>query len=185
MPRKPSLKTAEVVEVKPVAVDAPVTVFPETTLKKEVVVSASEKENFLKCLMADISYTEATTLFGDKLTVKFKSLSVAEHNSVFEQIVADQEKGLAKNNDGYFTTILLYRLAVSLIEVNGKSFSEVTAENTPTVEGSSFVVARKELLNEWPSFKLSGVIDAFNNFQDKLVVLTKNAQDPNFWTAAV
>ena len=184
MPKKPSLKQA-IVEDKSASLDAPVNVLPESSLKKEVTVTSTEKENFLKCLISDTFYTESTTLFGDKLTVKFKSLSVAEHNSVFEQIVADQEKGLARNNDGYFTTILLYRLAASLIEVNGKQFSDISAENTPTTEGKSYIVARKELLNDWNSFKLSGVIDAFNIFQDKLVVLTKNAQDPNFWTAAV
>lgn len=148
-------------------------------------ITPENKENFFKAFMADKPYSEDVPMFGGKASVKFRTLTVEENHDVLRQIEMDEESGLAKNNDGYFIIIQMYRLGLSIEEIDGKPYlRNITKDKVQDKKGSSYVQERAADMQTWPTFKLSGFIDAYNTFEQKVLELTKAMQDPNFWTAA-
>jgi hypothetical protein len=147
--------------------------------------TAEEKEKFLKSVLSDSPYEELVELFDGQLNIKLKSMSVAENNDVIEQITLDKEKNIAENTDAYFITISTYRLALCLLTVDGKIFSDITKESfVKNDESSTYIRERAKIMQSWPTFKLSAFLSAFNTFENKVVALTNAVQQRNFWKAS-
>ena len=52
-------------------------------------------------------------------------------------------------------------------------------------KGITYVKARYDsVFNKWPIFKLSGFIDAFSDFEKKVLVLTRSISEQTFWNAS-
>jgi hypothetical protein len=140
----------------------------------KVELKMADKEAFFKAFLSEQPYMETVILFGGKYSVKFKTLSVEENNDYVSQIVKDQEKGVAKSNDSYFLRMLLYRLGLSITEVNKQPFAtEQTKENIPMTDTGSYITERINIFYQWPVFKLGGIQEAFKNFEYKVINLTK------------
>ncbi len=165
--------------------DAIETPAPETPVvnppepKLAIKLTDQEKENFLKALLSDTPYSE--TVPG-KFSLKVKTLTVNENADVINQITLDQENDRAKSNDAYFVRINAYRLALSLIEINGIPFLPlVTKESFPTTaDGRSYISQRAETVLAWQEFKLGLAIDLFREFERKVQALMQAVQDPSF-----
>ena len=145
-----------------------------------------EKEKFFKSVLTDTPYESAVNLFDERLTITLRTMSVEENNDIVEQIAKDKEHGTAENSDAYFITISTYRLALCLLKIDDKDYSDVTKKTfKPDNSAVSYIRARALKMQTWPTFKLSAFLDAFNKFEAKVVKLTNAVQEPNFWKASV
>ena len=148
-------------------------------------ISEKDKENFFKSVIGDIPFKETISFFGGRMTMTLQTMTVSQNSDIVQQINNDKDQGLAENNDAYFITIAMYRLAVCLVDIDEKQFSDIDkATFKESTEGVTYIRARSELMREWPTFKLSAMLDAFNEFESKVVKLTKEVKTENFWTAS-
>lgn len=152
---------------------------------KTVEISAQDKERFLKSVLSDSPYTEEVALLDGELVLKFKAMTVQENTDVVNQVVLDKANGVAAENDAYFITISAYRLAVSLVAIGDKPFSNITKEKfTGDDSKETYVSARAKEMLSWPTLKLSAYIDAFQLFESKILKLSREVQTQNFWKAS-
>lgn len=149
-------------------------------------VTEEDKIEFYKAFLSDEPFTLETKLFGDKYTIKFKSLTIKESTDVFDQLKKDQVKGTITSDATYMMALTNYRLAQGIVSVNDAPFQAdlTAAKYKPKDESDSYVKEKAEVFRAWPVFKLSAVADAFKVFEDKLLFLTKEIQNENFWAAA-
>jgi hypothetical protein len=158
---------------------------PEGVRENHIVISDEDKERFFKSVLSDKPYEETIELFGGQHKVRFKSMTVQENAEVVNQITADRQRGVADDTDAYFITIASYRLALSLVSVDGQPFSSITKENfSASTEHDTFVLARMRVILNWATPKLSAYLAAFQSFEAKVIKLTNEAQSPNFWKAS-
>lgn len=154
----------------------------------KVEVTAKEKEDFYKAMLADKPYTATISLFGGRTSAKFRTLTIAEHGNFHRQITLDQEKNVATKDITYATKLSEYRLGLSLVEYDGKPFQpDINAETFPFNEqdGTSFVSEKAKVFDTWQAPKLAGILTAFKSFEDKVLHMTNMMEDPSFWKAAV
>lgn len=157
----------------------------DTTGNKIPVVSSEDKERFFKSILADKPYDEVVELFDGQLKLTFRAMTVQENTDVVNQIVADRKNNTASDTDAYFVTISTYRLALSLVSVDAQPYSLVTKDNfVVSPEYDSYVLARAKPMTQWATSKLSIYLDAFSRFEAKLVKLSSEVQNPNFWKAS-
>ena len=155
-------------------------------LPKTVKITEEDKEKFFKSVLSDQPYTEEFNLFDGQYKIKLKSLSVQENTDVVSQIVADKAQGVAAENDAYFITISTYRLAQSLVSINGAQYSDIDKATFKTEDpGETYVLARSKTMTSWSTAKLSLFLDAFSVFESRLIKLTNEVQTLNFWKASV
>lgn len=154
-------------------------------LPKTVNISDEDKENFYKSILADKPYEEVVSLFDDRIKLKFKSLTVQENNDVVNQIGVDRKAGLAAETDAYLITIAGYRLALGLVSIDDKPYSNISRDNfTALKDNETYLAARSKPMSLWSTAKMSAFLDAFRTFESKLIKLTSEVQNPNFWKAS-
>jgi hypothetical protein len=150
-------------------------------------VTEIDKEAFFKSVISDKPFEDTISLFDGKLHITLKTMSVEENNDVVQQISNDRDNDLAENNDAYFITISMYRLALSLVSIDDKPFSDISKEEfKPKADekGVTYIRARSDIMRNWPTFKLSAFLNAFNEFEQKVVKLTNEVKTQNFWKAS-
>jgi hypothetical protein len=144
-----------------------------------------DKEKFLKAVLTDQPFQETVNLFDGQLKVTFKTMSVEENNDIVNQIAKDKEHGIAENTDAYFITISTYRLALCLLSIDDKDYSDIVKSSFKSEDAAiTYIRSRSLKVREWPTFKLSAFLDAFNKFEAKVVKLTNAVQQQNFWKAS-
>lgn len=147
--------------------------------------SDEDKERFLKSVLTDTPFQETVELFDGQLKIVFRTMNVEENNDIVNQIAKDKEHGIAENSDAYFITISTYRLALCMLTIDEKEYSDVTKESFKNDDPAiTYIRARSLKVREWPTFKLSAFLDAFNKFESKVVKLTNAVQQQNFWKAS-
>ena len=149
-------------------------------------VSEQDKTAFFKSFLSDTPFESEDSLFDGKIKIKFKSLTVEEASDVFDQLRLDQDLGAIINDSSYVMALTRYRLALSIASINGEPFvPEATKEayTTDSFKASHYVKVKATSLEKWSVFKLSAFAEAFKNFEDKVVLLTKAITDPSFWPA--
>jgi hypothetical protein len=152
---------------------------------KTIEVSQEEKERFLKSIISDTPYEEVVHLFDKQLKARFKVLTVTENNDVVAQVMQDKKNGVAADTDAYLITLSAYRLALALVSVDDKPYSTITKDSfSPSHVDDSYILARARLIFSWSTSKLSVFLDAFQKFEAKVIKLTSEAQNPNFWKAS-
>lgn len=142
--------------------------------------TAEEKDKFFKSFLSDKPYIETYSLMNGAFNVTFKTLSVAENGEVLRQVNRDQDSGSAKNNDSYFIQIMLYRLGLSIVSINGEAFELLLDKNK---DDDSDVLHRSKVFSTWPVYKLVGLQTVFRAFENKVLKLTSCLEDPDFWKA--
>ena len=148
-------------------------------------ISAEDKERFFKSILADKPYEEVISLFDGQVKVRFRAMTVQENTDVVNQIVVDRKQGVAADNDAYFITIATYRMGLCLMTIDDNPYSSVTKENfVPFTENDSYVLSRSKPMRNWSTARLAILIDAFKQFESKLVKLTSEVQTQNFWKAS-
>lgn len=150
-------------------------------------ITEEDKENFYKSFISDNPFVEDSKLFGDRLKVTFKTLSINEHSQVFQQIKLDKQNGQADLDDDYMIRISMYRLGLALLKINDEPFHpDIDDEKILLAEKKelTLVKARADLFQNWPTYKLHGVLEAFRHFENKVLKLSNEMSDPNFWKAA-
>lgn len=148
-------------------------------------VSEEDKENFLKSVLADKPYEETYDLFDGRMLLRFRNMTVQENTDVVNQVVIDKEKGIASDTDAYFITIATYRLGVSLMSIDGETYSDITKSNfSPSQEAQTYVQARAEKMKSWSTTKLAIFLEAFKKFESKVIKLSSEVMTPNFWKAS-
>lgn len=149
-------------------------------------ISEQDKERFFKSIISDQPYEEELSVFDGKLKLKFRVMTVQENTDIVKQIILDKENGEAGDNDAYLIRISVYRLALSLIEINGETYSKITKDNYEELDpdADSYIVARAKPMLSWSTPKLSSYLDAFQQFELKMVKLTSEVQNVNFWKAS-
>lgn len=148
-------------------------------------ISEEQKENFFKSILADKPYQETFSLFDGQLSLTFRAMTVQENTDVVNQIIADRRLGTASDTDAYFVTISTYRLAMCLVSVDSEPYSNITKENFKKIdENDTYVLGRARPMAQWSTSKLSIYLDAFSRFESKLVKLSAEVQNANFWKAS-
>lgn len=190
----------KITDAVPAAVPAAVPVVPELSevkdtaspfmdplqpsIKAKVELTAEDKENFFKAFLADRPYVEDILLFGGKVRLKLATMTLQQNTDVFRQIAHDQDKGIAKTEDTYFIKVTLYRFSQSLMELDGKVFCpEISAASHSEKEGVTYVKVRAETLEKWPLYKLGVILEAFKEFEQKVLALSQAALSKDFWKA--
>jgi hypothetical protein len=154
-------------------------------INKGLAITEEDKEAFFKSVLSDQPYMEKIDLFGGKMSILLKTMSVEENNDIVAQIENDKNNNLAENNDAYFITISTYRLALCLVEIDGQVYQDIDKNSFKrTDDGITYVGARAQAMLGWPTFKLSAFLGAFNDFEAKIVKLTSEVRTTNFWTAS-
>ena len=150
-------------------------------------ITEQDKERFFKSIISDRPYEEELSVFDGQLKIKFRVMTVQENADVVKQIMEDKENGEAGDNDAYLVRISAYRLGLSLLEIDGKPYSSVTRDNYEEGDDtdSSYILSRVKPILSWSTPKLSAYLDAFQQFERKLVKLTSEVQTVNFWKASV
>jgi hypothetical protein len=162
-----------------------VSIETNSDVNKEPEILAADKEAFFKSILSDKPYQETFELFDGKLKLTFRAMTVQENTDVVNQIVVDRRLGTASDTDAYFVTISTYRLAMCLVDIDGETYSNVTkAAFVKANDDDSYVLARARPMAEWSTSKLSIYLDAFSKFEAKLVKLSSEVQNPNFWKAS-
>lgn len=152
---------------------------------RKIIISDEDKERFFKSIMVDKPYEETVELFNGELAIVFKAMTVQENSDIVNQITADRKNGIAADNDAYLITVMAYRMAVSLVSINDAPFSEVKKDSfKPRSDKDTYILARAEPLSSWSTPKLSAYIDAFKLFENKLIKLSSEIQNKNFWKAS-
>jgi hypothetical protein len=152
---------------------------------KNLDLTQTDKENYYKSILTDKPYEEVVLLFDGQMKAVFKTMTVTENSDVVNQIELDRKSGKAGDNDAYMITIAAYRLAVSAVSVDGAPFSTITKDNyKPADEHDSYIAARAALIKDWATPKLSLFLDAFQQFESKIIKLTNEVQTLNFWKAS-
>lgn len=152
---------------------------------KKVQVTDEDKERFFKSILTDKPYEETVPLFNNQIKVKFRSMTVQENSDVVKQISEDKKNGIASDTDAYFITISTYRLGLSLVSIDDKVYSNVNRDNfTALKDDDSYVLARARPMLSWATPRLSAFLDAFSVFENKVLQLTQEVQNPNFWKAS-
>jgi hypothetical protein len=148
-------------------------------------ISAEDKERFFKSILADKPYEEVVSLFDDQIKVRFRAMTVQENTDVVNQIVADRKAGVAADNDAYFITVFTYRMGICLVAIDDNPYCSVTKETfVPFTDNDTYVLARCKNMRAWSTARLAVFIDAFKKFESKLIKLTGEVQNPNFWKAS-
>lgn len=161
--------------------EPPKPVDPLEQIKKSL--TNEEKENFFKAFLADKPYTAKEKLFQGKMELTFSTLSVDQNNAILRQMEYDKESGMARNTDYYLIRVIQYRIASSLIAIDGKMFAKDITEATKPdnkEKGETFLIHRLELMKDWPVYKVSSVTDAFNRFEKRVRALTEESSRENF-----
>ncbi len=156
----------------------------DETIKK-LEITEDNKTDFFKCFLADKPYEETIKLFDGKATVTFRALTSGETTAVFNQLRKDQANSSLTNDPAYMMAMTTYRLGLALIDFNGEDINSHIDPDLykPKGDDDSYVKARSLVFKGWSVFKLSGVVEAFKQFENKLVELTDNIQTENFWKA--
>lgn len=157
----------------------------DTELNHIPQVTEEDKENFFKSILSDSPYEETVNLFDGKLKLTFQAMSVQENSDIVGQIVLDRKNGTAAENDAYLVTIASYRLAVSLKQINGAVYSDISKGTfKPASDKDTYILARTRPMLDWATPKLSAYLDAFKQFERKMLTLTREVQNRNFWKAS-
>ena len=179
MPVPKEIKSAQPREKKVVPILKEEPALPSTAVvQKEPSITDQDKEDFLKSVLGDQPFTKEIKLYGGSFKMVLKTLSVSENQEIFNQITTDRNKGLADSTDSYFVTLSLYRLALSLISIDDKTFTFEVGEDETKLE------AGKKYFDKWNGHKLGAIIEAYNGFQDTVAYLATKASDQSFWKAA-
>jgi hypothetical protein len=159
----------------------------DTTRKPKINITDENKENFFKCVLSDTPYEETFELFDGQFKVKFRALTVEQNSDVVAQIMADRRNKVATDTDDYSIAVASYRLGLSLVSINDKEYSMITKDKYIDIDetGNTYVKVRSNPLRQYATYKLSLLLDAFQNFESKLIKLTTEVQTPNFWKASV
>lgn len=154
----------------------------------KITVTVKEKEDFFKAMLSDKPYFHVAKLFDGKIKVRFKTLTVDENTDILNQINMDQDKGVAKNTNAYFTKIAQYRLGLSIDQISDNPFQPSISRASVVVDdtaGTSYVTERAKIFDTWHTPKLAGFLSSFREFENKVLHMTNMMEDPTFWKAAV
>lgn len=158
------------------------TVTPPPIVQRKSTVTESEKEEFFKAFLAEKCYQEKVEMFAGKANVTVRTLTNKENSDILKQISMDVARNKGKNDDSYFITIMSYRLGLAIVELNGLPLN-TSDEKEDLANGISYVSIRSKVFSEWPIFKLAAIQEAFRTFEAKVLELTMEIQNPNFWKA--
>lgn len=154
----------------------------------DIEITDQEKEDFFKAFMANKPYTRTEDLFGGKLQVTFRSLTVKESSEVFDQLRREQLHDIINNDATYILKLSNYRMALALVDVGGEPYCpNITREHYLLDEKNptdSYIVAKAEELQNWHIYKLTPIAEAFKRFESRLIKLSTEVNDQNFWKAA-
>ena len=141
----------------------------------------SEKEAFFKAFLSDQPYEDEITVFHDKLKLRFRTLNLAENDVILTQQRYDLEAGAVRTDDSYVIRVIEYRLAASLVSINGEPFCpDIPVSTIPSANKSTYLVDRVKTMAKWNTFKLSNITDAFNKFEFRVMALTEESFKESF-----
>jgi len=159
------------------------TVSKTIELPANVKVTDEEKIEFYKAFLADKPFSSEVELFNGNFKIGFRSLDVLESSEVFEQLRKDQVSGEVSTDSSYMLMLTNYRLANSLVSIDGQPFQPELTREKYTGKDETYLKARSKALMSWPIFKLSAVAEAFKSFEEKVQFLTNEIQTADFWQA--
>ena len=149
-----------------------------------VTVTPEEKMAFLDAVIGNTRFTKTYSLFGGRITVKLRSLTLDELNAMaawaFKQAVADPSWHLSGRGRKY-------ALAAQVEMFNGVELHPLETPLFETLESDGKTTKPPAWVNRdsyWDD-KGAGVVDAILNcladFNNRYRVLYSKAQDENFW----
>lgn len=155
-------------------------------LYADVTVTEQEKEDFVKCFLADKPLVLSFSIMMNKLQFKLRSLQVQEHQDILYLLELERRKEALTTQELYYTRLMNYRLAVSLLEMNDAAFMPgIDRISKPVVAGKpdNYLTERVAVLETWPTFKIVAMQNTFKDFELKLMKLTAAVINPDFWKA--
>lgn len=158
-------------------------------------VTDTDKIDFVQSILGGIRFKKTYNLFGDKLRITFRTLTTAESDMAYKQIIIDSQKDIRNRVIGdtsfYWKTLMAYRalMAVEKIEsaynvVEVPPIMEI--ESDPVEEPNTKVFALFDSLVEqvMPSEAIRNAIaHTYTEFNSLCEKLQSMAESKDFWNA--
>jgi hypothetical protein len=147
--------------------------FPEDT---QLHISDEDKLAFVESVLGAKPYAKDYQLFGGKVHARFQDRSVADSESIYEQLDADYASGAIKSDEQWQVALERYQMACGL-----SSFTMERAKG-PLDMGGTFQECLTRLMR-LPQPVYRALMEASRKFEDEVNFMVEKAGDPDFWEA--
>ena len=166
----------------------------------EIVPSEESKTVWLRHILGEPRFTQVFSLFGDKVSVSFRSRTMAENEAIYNQITAEVKSGEIETYGGimspaYYARMNRLMLLCSLQAVEYLNTGSVKVVDYPEVTEAAYpkaasddvmpllVRAYNKVLgaNTLPEGLVAAISTSHRRFEALIAVLTRHSGDPDFW----
>lgn len=159
-----------------------------SALPNEVVVTDKDRELFLAALVSGERFVLPFSIFGGKVTGKFRSRSQAESNGIAARINNETRQGAIGTGMEYSTRIRNMLLAAQLAEMNGVAYEPMKMPYLATKDGETTKepgwLAQADQWAQMNEGLVSALYHQLQLFERKYWVMVNSADDQNFWNPA-
>jgi len=153
--------------------------------KKIVEITPVDKSNFIQAIVTGERFISSFSLFGGKITGKFRSRRQDEAVAVFNYMAKQLSSGSLRSGAEQIVQVRYMLFACQLAELNGKQFSEMESPLNETVAKEGVQppgwMNMIEYFAAWPEGLVTALFDQLCEFEAKYWTMVNNAKDQNFW----
>jgi hypothetical protein len=169
----------------------------DTTKTELTEVSDDDKMDFVQSILGGIRFKKSYAVFGGKITIVFRSLTTAESDMAYKQLIVDAQNDLQSkilsDTSFYWRTLMAYRAMMSIeriestdnvIEVPPITEIEVDASEYPKPNTKLFALFDNLIEQLMPTEVMRNTVThlytEFNSLCEKLQAM---AESKDFWQA--
>jgi hypothetical protein len=153
--------------------------------QKTVEITPADKNNFIQALVTGERFTSSFSLFGGKVTGKFRSRRQDEAIAIFNQMSKQLSSGTLRSGAEQVVQVRYMLFACQLAELNGKAFAEMEHPLNETVTADGVQPPGWSRMMDhfalWPEGLITALFNQLNEFEAKYWTMVNNAKDQNFW----
>lgn len=158
-------------------------------------VTNEDKMKFVQTILGGLRFKKTYELFGGKLRVTFRTLTTAESDMAYKQIITDSQKDIRNNSIGdtsfYWKTLMAYRaiMAIEKVEsdysvVEVPPIAEIEADPPEGTNTKVFAIFDSIVDQVMPSEAMRNAIaHMYTEFNSMCEKLQSMAESKDFWNA--
>jgi hypothetical protein len=148
-------------------------------------VTPAEKTLYLKSLLND-EPAELSIELKNQFQVLLRTRSVFQQKVIFEALQQEQTNNKISDIAAYATRAQLLCGAVSIIEINGRAFPQVTLDAATGIEecGKMLLAHVSTNLETMNWVRWGAVLSALRIFETKIKLCNDNVNNESFWQPA-
>jgi hypothetical protein len=168
-------------------------------LKKsdDVVVSDDDKINFVQSILGSVRFKKAYQLFGGRITIVFRTLTVAESDMAYKQLIVDSnndiQSRIISDTMFYWRTLMAYKAVMSVERIESEAgvlqidpIMDIEVDPSEYKKPNTKLFALFDDLVEqiMPSDVMrNAVSNCYNQFNSLVEKMQAMAEDKDFWKA--